>query len=679
MRGVCSGKFKALALFLFLFLERMMCLKFSRLGVSSINEKEIGAFYGVNRTNKINDYQLSDCKNFDCENFPYFSTRKGRELFYSDNKMAAICHDTDVTDDYKVTGVTDDGAFVYRGEKLINDGCKCDSIAEFLGDYILLPQKKYVRADTSLVGGESKYSAELKDFLKPADDIECAYSTVMANSSNLQYYQSLGAYLSVGSKIVRFKYSYDYRSFDLVKNICSGYFNIYPGMFFKLKLAARNGRPEYSSGENGEQIPLYDEHICDIPDYVYMVVDDMYIKKSDGTIYRYGEDGFSYAMLIGVSSGQINEAYIEFTARREDTGELYDISRHFKYYASSDKTNEELAQDGTFRAGVAYYSMGYSPYTYRWNDVYILPEAPVMLFGAHFGGRFFACDNLGVDVLYSSSAEKFDFTPGTSTSDAGALSCVDAGKWTAMCVYGGCLYVFKKNGMYRIYSNDGLNFYMDKISDVGAVSKNAVCVVSDVMYFLSETGLYRFTGTYPEELPENLGRKYTDGVLGGYDNKLYASLSHSGGCELIVYDAVVSAYGVHDNFKVKNFVTYGGVLYALSDDGYVYKMAGEQESLEFSLSTRKFFLSFEKKAINGIRLYFDFSGGENEKMIVSVSYDGGEFEPCLHPITSGKLKYVPIKFKKCDELCVKISGYGVFTLKGMSLSLYSGGDIKQNK
>ena len=657
-------------------------MKFSKLSVSSVGEKEIGAFYGVNRTNKINDYQLSDCKNLDCENFPYFSTRKGRECFYSENKMAHISHDTDVTDDYRVTGVTDGGSFIYRGEKLIDEGCECGSMSEFLGDYVLLPDKKYVRVDTALVDGELKYSAEMKEFLKPARDIKYDLCVALSNSSsNLTWSNSLGDYLAVGSGSIRFTYRYSYSDREFVRNVCREYFKLSPGMFFRLKLMARKGRPsELETDSDGNYIfDEGNETVCDIPDDVYMVVDEMYIEMDDGTIYNYGDENFNYGRFDDVSTGKVNNAYVKFTARREGNGEVYDISRHFKSYRSDEKYNEELSSSSVFEAGAAYFSGGNAPYTYRWNDVYILPEAPVMMFGAHYGGRFFACDNLGVDVLYSSSAEKYDFIPGTSLSDAGALSCVDAGKWTAMCVYGGCLYVFKKNGMYRIYSNDGLSFYMDKVCDVGALSRSAVCVVSDVMYFLSETGLYRFTGTYPEELPDNLGRKYTDGVLGGYDNKLYASLTHGGGCELIVYDAVVSAYGVHDNFKVKNFVTYGGVLYALSDDGFVYKMSGERESLEFSLNTRKFFLSFEKKAINGIRLYFDFSGGENEKMDVSVSYDGGDYEPCLHPITSGKLKYVPIKFKKCDELCVKISGYGVFTLKGMSLSIYNGGDIKQNK
>ena len=66
-------------------------MEFSMLQSSATGNKDIGAFYGVNRTNKINDYQMSDMKNVDCESFPYLATRRERKLFYDGNKMAAIC------------------------------------------------------------------------------------------------------------------------------------------------------------------------------------------------------------------------------------------------------------------------------------------------------------------------------------------------------------------------------------------------------------------------------------------------------------------------------------------------------------------------------------------------------------------------------------------------------------
>lgn len=629
-------------------------MEFSMLQSSATGNKDIGAFYGVNRTNKINDYQMSDMKNVDCESFPYLATRRARNLFYNENKMAAICHDTDIEDYYKVTGVTKGGGFVYRGAKVIGGGISSrNSVFEYLGDYVLLPEKKYVRVISSLGG----YSASVGNFNSSLGEYRYVYGaeSVKGTPSNAAESRSYGITKSLISC------HYDVGARPLVDSFVSYFFDLKPGMFFSMDLFGRSG----FSGE-------YDYVYCDIPEDVYMVIDKLYYRKG-GVQYDYGHSSFNKSDATDLSSDDGVWFYIEYSAHRMENGEIYDVSQHFKEYASKNWVRTDAFSPG--HAGWDY--PGYIHYT---NCFAIRAELPVMLGGVHYNGRFFAYDNMGVDIYYSSAADKYDFMSGTSLGDAGAVSCTDHGKWTGLIPYGGALYAFKKNGMYRIYSSDGLSFYMDKVADVGAVSREAVCVVSDVMYFLSETGLYRFTGAYPEELADNLGRRYVSGVLGGVDNKLYASLEHSDGCELVVYDASVGAYGVHDGFNAKNFVTYGGKLYGLdSVDGYVYEMSGERLSTEFEIITRKFFLGFEKKAINGLRIYFDFSGQEGEKIEVFVSYDNGEWEPCFKPITSGKLKYVPIKFKKCDELKVKISGTGVFTLKGMTLSLYSGGDIKQNK
>ena len=84
--------------------------------------------------------------------------------------------------------------------------------------------------------------------------------------------------------------------------------------------------------------------------------------------------------------------------------------------------------------------------------------------------------------------------------------------------------------------------------------------------------------------------------------------------------------------------------------------------------------------MNAARIYFEFdpavSGGYFE---ILVSADNGEFVPAAPKIANGRVRYVPIKFRKCDEFCIRICGKGIFTLKGISFALYQGGDVKQNK
>lgn len=636
-------------------------MKYKSLESQATYQKDIGAFYGVNRTNKINDYQVSECSNMDCGSFPYFSTRGKRELFSNGEKMAILCSDTDITDEYAVTGVTEDGGFLYREEKVLDSGVPvAGNVTEFLGDYVLLPSQKIVTVAHSLQDGNIVGTAELNNFSTKTSEFSDACSGSVSSSQVESY---LGNCLCVKNDELYCRYFEDTENSFIA--FC-GYAKAWSvGSFFKLKLFSAKGR--YKTYVNdGKEF-----YVCDIPDDVYMVVDE---------IYGYDQNGNKITQSELDSSGSdISDAvHVKFTARRI-SGELYDISQHFRAFGD---LKNVLSDVDVFRCGLADRDLPSGPDYF--NDCYIRPIEKVMTLGASFGGRFFACDNLGVDIYYSSGSmdadEKYNFAPDGSSGGAGFVSCGDPGKWTAMCVYGGALYAFKKNGMYRIYSPDGLSFYMERVADVGALSEKCVCVVSDVMYFLSETGLYKFTGTYPTELPDNYGKKYTDGVLGGVDNKVYCSVKSPEGNELLVYDAEVNAYGVHDKFYSGGFVSYCGRLYALDkEDGFVYEITDERESIDFSFDTRKFFLGFTKKAVNGVRLYFDFSGDEGESFEVLVSYDGGEFERCFAPVANGKLKYIPIKFKKCDEMVLRVAGRGVFTLKGMSLSLYSGGDIKQNR
>lgn len=610
-------------------------MKFSKLRSSSVGSKDIGAFYGLNRTNRINDAQVSECKNMDCEAFPYFATRRHRELFYGDSekgekRMAVICHDTDIEDDYKVTGITVDGNFVYRGSYIGCGGQLAgnDYICEYLGDYVCFPGKQVVTSFQT-------YSDEA--FIPDVYSFDEEEESSVYFECHTAYTQHCGEFRANGAK-GEFTVACDEWGANFDAFIKQG--KLSEGMCFVPVL-----RKSYNNGTKTQAVER--------PDGVFLCVDfiqnDAANSKMMFTFYDKWGVEFDYGKWLS------------------DSGISFPLSVNF------DGSNA-LVSMGTGQVvsgGVTYYQV---------VELQLDYISPPMLMGASFGGRLFACDMFGVDVFYSSVVDKYDFTPGTSLGDAGSVQCADHGRWTAIIPYGGVLYAFKRNGMYRIYSSDGLNFYMEKVADVGAVGAQAVCVVSDVMFFLSETGFYKFTGSYPAEISDTHGRRYVSGVLGGYDNMLYASvLSSDGVREMLVYNASIGAYGVHDDFNAKKFLTYGGKLYAHGEDGYVYDVIGEREAVEFSFCTRKFFLSFEKKAVNGIRMYFDFSGGENEELKVSVSYDGGEWEDCVRPITSGKVKYVPIKFKKCDEFMVKVEGRGVFTLKGLTLSLYSGGDVKQNR
>ena len=298
-------------------------------------------------------------------------------------------------------------------------------------------------------------------------------------------------------------------------------------------------------------------------------------------------------ILYGQDNLEANSEYyicIDFSAYTITGEKVLNLSQYFLENAIIPEGEEEPRPSisGNFCAG---FVAGNDNLNWYWNDVELLFISPPMVFGAAFGGRLFGCDTLGVSVYYSyASGERYNFNPSASAGGAGFVLSADPGKWTAMCAFNNALYVFKRDAMYRIYSSDGLAFYMERIADVGATGNEAVCVVDNVMYFLSSNGLYSFSGSYPQPLPDSLGRTYLRGVLGGDDGKLFCSLvwkeNEAYKRELCVYHIDKGIFSVHDDFAAKQFVWFGGALYALEDSGTVWRMDSVREAVEFRLDTK---------------------------------------------------------------------------------------------
>lgn len=653
-------------------------MKYDLVNRGNPGSKDVTAFYGLNRTGKINDFQLSDMENMDAGSFPFVETRRERSVFWGkseeESTMQMICSDTDVYDDYKLTGVTDSGAFFYRGKKVFEGGYSGDvCMLEHMGDYVFLPSKKVVRVNADETATELDFEGKTDGFL--GDEIRGPYSIY-------QYTSNVGGPFNISNHHIRGAHDPIAATGSYLKKYEDFFFShAKPGQVFSLDLLCR-----YGKGLDD----LRSEYRCEIPEDVYMVMNDVYYiacYKQSGDLktkkISYGDVDFSASSAKAFYEALNGEypctLHIEFTARKKHTGEVYDISQHFQYYPAYSDT---LTTGNYFLPGLAYVDLA-GDYKTAWNDFHInLYSSDVMLFGASFGGRLFACDNLGITVHYSASGS-YDFEVGASIGGAGFLSCAEPGKWVAMCVYNDALYVFKRNGMYRIYSGDGLSYYMDKIADVGAIERLGVCVVDNVLYFLSDDGIYQFTGSYPQLLPDSLGRRYTGGAMGGDDGRLYASLKYAENgeekTELIVWHTDKRIFSRHDDFSAKQFLVALGGVYVLSENGKVFKVEGERCAVPFSLTTKKYFFGFSKKAANAARIFFEYEKeNEDDSFLVEVSYDGGEFLPCGAPISNGRVRYLPVKFRKCDELMLRISGRGIFTLKGLSFSVYQGGDIKQN-
>lgn len=299
-------------------------------------------------------------------------------------------------------------------------------------------------------------------------------------------------------------------------------------------------------------------------------------------------------------------------------------------------------------------------------------EADINLL-ALYQNRIWGTDSLGRSLYCSNATDFYDWKIDGTAAGGGYLDVPENTPWTAICEYGGYLYAFKANKMYKIMGSNSLDYSILQIADVGCVNHEATCICDSVLYFLARDGVYAFYGSQPACVSEDLGGEYKWGHFASRGQKLYASLEHMDGKkEFLVYDTARRMWHKEDDFVVRSFVDYTDGLYALGDDKECYKLeGGEPETdLPFSLTTKKYFYTFEEKAISSVNLYLDM--GEESRVTVAVSYDGGEFVDC-GSFTNRRLKYIPVRLRKCDEFQLRISGNGFIRLKQMEFVLHGGG------
>ena len=287
--------------------------------------------------------------------------------------------------------------------------------------------------------------------------------------------------------------------------------------------------------------------------------------------------------------------------------------------------------------------------------------------------RLWGTDTLGTSLYCSNATDFYNWKIDGTAAGGGYLDVPENTPWTAICEYGGYLYAFKAGRMYKVMGSNSLDYSIIQLCDIGCTNHEAVAVCDSALYFLSRDGVYVFYGSQPVCVSQGLGGEYKWGHFASRGQKLYASLEHLDGTkEFLVYDAAKGLWHKEDDFSVRCFVDYADGLYALGEDKVCYKLDGGEagSDVPFSVTTKKYFYTFDEKAVSSVNLYLDMA--EGSQVTVAVSYDGGEFVEC-GSFTNRRLKYIPVRLKKCDEFQLRISGSGFIRLKQMEFVVHGGG------
>ena len=292
---------------------------------------------------------------------------------------------------------------------------------------------------------------------------------------------------------------------------------------------------------------------------------------------------------------------------------------------------------------------------------------------AVYQNRIWGTDTLGTSLYCSNATDFYDWKIDGTAAGGGYLDVSENTPWTAICEYGGYLYAFKAGKMYKVLGTNSLDYSIISLCDIGCTNHEAISACDSVLYFLSRDGVYGFTGNIPVKISKALDREYRQGRLASRGQKLYASLETiDGEHEFLVYDTERHTWHKEDDFTVRSFVDYTDGLYALGEDGVCYKLESGHSGADvtFSATTKRYFYTFDQKTVQSVNLFLDMDEGSS--VAVEISYDGGEFAAC-GTFTNRRLKYIPIRVRKCDEFQFRISGRGFIRLKQMEFILHGGG------
>lgn len=570
--------------------------------------KKIDVFGGLNRSFMAQDNEFSDMENMTGEDFPHLSVRQQRKAIENFTEDGESLDL--IIEDYNRQDAYDKGTGIRIYDKTF--------------DYYERGEKVEVQQKAEINNGPSlPIHNDIRGLVRFGNNVICYPRPEVLNIPSNETRQCICLGCFSGDKVFG-ESPLQYNTFTFSKSDSIYEINVYRGRYG----IEESYRYLYYDLKKGDRIKLIE---C---------------RKRDDVLTPTGYD-FGDAFFVVEDAGEdsnFNFVWCKMRGYRKDGTKL------------EDDINYEI--------------VGYDNNNRTVLIVKVLVDANLL---AVHQNRLWGTDTLGTSLYCSNATDFYDWNIDGTAAGGGYLDVPENTPWTAICEYGGYLYAFKANRLYKVMGSNSLDYSIIQLCDIGCTNHEAVAVCDSVLYFLSRDGVYAFTGSQPVLVSEALPGEYKSGHFAGRGQKLYASVEHiDGRKEFLVYDTGKRLWHKEDDFSVRSFVDYSDGLYALGEDRVCYKLEGgmAESDIPFSVTTKKYFYTFDKKAVSSVRLFLDM--GEESQVTVAVSYDGGGFEDC-GTFTNRRMKYIPIRLRQCDEFQFKISGRGFIRLKKLEFVLHTKG------
>ena len=323
------------------------------------------------------------------------------------------------------------------------------------------------------------------------------------------------------------------------------------------------------------------------------------------------------------------------------------------------------------------------------GGVTVSRSVPEMDFVTECGNRLWGCkygvvNGRAVNEIYASKLGDFcnwNCYAGLST-DSYAVSRGSDGPFTAAASYLGSVLFFKENCIERLYPNaSGAHSVVTlECPGVGRGSHKSVAAVDGTLYYLSRSGVCAFDGSLPRPVSAALeGMELHDGVAGAWQGSYYLSAGGADGQHLLVYDARRGLWQRQDELQVQDFACWEGELYALTADGAVLALSGQDGEAEGAVSwmaeTGELHLTAAEQRYP-VRLTLRLQLPRGSEVQAALSHDGGRMWKKQGTIRGGGDGAVTfhLRPRRSASLRLRLTGCGPCTLYALSTVYGKGSD-----
>ena len=268
--------------------------------------------------------------------------------------------------------------------------------------------------------------------------------------------------------------------------------------------------------------------------------------------------------------------------------------------------------------------------------------------------------------------------------DAYYVSLGDEGAFTGGIAYNSQPVFFRQDKVHRISGSYPANFQLKTTAGYGCQkgSNRSIVSVNNIVYYLSTVGIMAYSGDIPVSMADAFGTEmYHAGVAGTIGNKYYISMhTEDGDPVLFCYDDAKAMWHKEDDLNVKQFLTYDGECYALTDDDKLIATGGvtgaPEPDFEWMMETGELgYASPFRKRVLKVNLRLKMPLGTRAR--IDIQYDGdGNWINCSDLRPTGKVNslVIPISPFRCDYFKLRIYGKGEIKLISVTKFYEEGSD-----